>query len=444
MYKRLVFALLFVGLWQCRGPEGLQTNNLSYLYNKQEVGLRPKFNIHPISDTLFEVHYQVQTDNFLFSRPTDESDYEARIKIEYRLLPSIESSTLLDSGWVHINHRVPKVKNEILEGKFNLHMPEDLEKAMLYLKVYDLNRGSSQANFQWINNSNYNSPSYFELLDSNDRLLFKSHIPAGLPFKIRHCLLDNKEIFVSHYRREFPLALPPYSSSQDESFDIKPDTTFLVPANHLLSFREPGFYHFRLDTSQWQGFTVQYFYPSFPLVGNHQQMAEPLRYLTTQKEYAEMQALMNQPEALKKWIDDFWIRKGGSSERAKTLVAAYYQRVEEANKQFSSYLEGWKTDRGIVYIIYGPPNAVYRSSTGEAWVYGNENSSLSYYFNFLHLDNPFSDNDYSMERSNQYRYGWGQAIEAWRRGHIYNSKDIRREQDDYDQLQYRSRSPMWY
>lgn len=444
MAKRWLIFGLILTLAYCRGPEGLQTNNLSYLYNKQEVGLRPQFFIEPESKTLFRVFYQVETEQFLYTRPTDDSEYEARIRIEYRLLPSLESSTILDSGLVSFNHRVTQVQNEILKGNFAIELPAETTKAILFLKIYDINRGSSQANFQWIDNHNYHANSYFQLRDSADNFIFHPHIPRGLPFKVSHSVLDAKEMYVSYYRREFPLALPPYSLKEEDSFEIESDTTFIAPADQLLSFPQTGFYHFRMDTAQWSGLTVYNFYPEFPYVNNHQRMAEPLRYLTTQKEYTEMLALMDKPEELKEWIDDFWIRKGGSAERARSLVAAYYQRVEDANRNFSSYLEGWKTDRGIVYIIYGPPNAVYRSSSGEAWVYGNENSALSYYFNFIHLDNPFTDNDYSLERSNQYRYGWGQAIEAWRRGHIYNSKDIRREQDDYDQLQYRSRSPMWY
>ncbi|MCR9154739.1 MAG: GWxTD domain-containing protein [Bacteroidetes bacterium] len=444
MRKILILGLIFSALWQCRGPEGLQTNNLSYLYNKQEVGLRPKFYIVPISDTLFQVDYKLETGDFLFSRPTDNSEYEARIQIEYRLLPTLESTSVLDSGIIQLDHRVSKVQNEILNGQFNLKMPNDLPQVLLYIKVSDRNRGSSQANFIKIDNSSYNASSYFLLKDSTGRQLFKNHIPPGLAFQVEHSLLPNSKLYVSHYRRDFPFALPPYSTKEEEAFDIDPDTTFLVPAGENIKLSEPGFYHFRLDTSQWKGFSIASYYPSFPLVGDHVKMAEPLRYLTTQKEYEEMKALMDKPEELKKWIDDFWIRRGGSSERARNLVANYYQRVEAANRNFSSYLEGWKTDRGIVYIIYGPPNAVYRSSSGEAWVYGNESSALSYYFNFIHLENPFTDNDYSLDRSSEYRYGWGQAVEAWRRGHIYNSKDIRREQDNYDQLQYRSRTPMWY
>jgi GWxTD domain-containing protein len=444
MHRRLFIALIFMSLWQCRGPEGLQSNNLSYLYNRQEVGIRPEFQVIPISDTLFTIHYWLESDNLLFTKMSDDSEYESRLRMSFQILPDMESALILDSGIVNINHRVPEVENERISGSFQISMPKNLDKVLLYVKTSDLNRGSSQGVFINVSNVNYNSASYYQLKDSVDQILFRKHIPRGLPFKLEHSILKPKFYYVGFYQREFPLALPPYSSKQEEPFDIDPDSLFLVPADSLIRLPEEGFYHFRIDTSQWEGFTIVNFDPAYPLIGNHQQMAEPLRYLTTQKEFAEMLALKDNPDALKDWIDNFWMRKGGNAERSTDLLRAFYQRVEEANRHFGSYHEGWKTDRGIVYIVYGPPNKVFRSSAGEAWVYGNQSSSLSYYFNFIHLDNPFTDNDFSLDRSSQYRYGWGQAIEAWRQGHIYNSKDIRREQDDYDQLQYRSRTPMWY
>ncbi|CUS97606.1 GWxTD domain-containing protein [Candidatus Kryptonium thompsonii] len=38
----------------------------------------------------------------------------------------------------------------------------------------------------------------------------------------------------------------------------------------------------------------------------------------------------------------------------------YYSRVKYANEHFGHYLEGWKTDMGMVYIIFGPPSSVDR------------------------------------------------------------------------------------
>jgi len=56
-------------------------------------------------------------------------------------------------------------------------------------------------------------------------------------------------------------------------------------------------------------------------------------------------------------------------------MVSYYTRVAYANEHFRHYIDGWKTDRGMVYIIYGPPSAVDRhpvdveSKPYEVWDY---------------------------------------------------------------------------
>ena len=42
-----------------------------------------------------------------------------------------------------------------------------------------------------------------------------------------------------------------------------------------------------------------------------------------------------------------------SLERAKELIKNYYGRLQHANLFFTSYLEGWKTDRGMIFMIFG-------------------------------------------------------------------------------------------
>lgn len=444
----LLFFFSLLLLSSCRGPVGLQSNNLAYLYNPQNMALRPHYRIEHISDTITRVFYRLKSSELLYTRSKDEKSYRADFQIEYQVLKNIESSQILDQDSLNFEDQSNLVPSKLISGYFDILTPEianeDENKKILFVKLTDKGRGTSFSNFLSIDKGSINGASYFLLKDPDDNIIFNNHIPAGVPFQLEHSLLRPKYYFVSHYNRNFPLALPPYSSQNSESFELKPDTTFLVEADSLITLPENGFYHFRLDTNQWLGFTIYSFSPNFPLIGNYIEMAEPLRYLTTQKEYEGLITAKQNPEALRMWIEAFWKKRGGQEERAKTLIAGFYERVEEANRLFTSYQEGWKTDRGIIYIVYGPPTKVYRSSAGEAWVYGNESSTLSYYFNFINLENPFSANDFELERSVQYRYGWGQAIESWRRGHIYNSKDIRREQDAQDQLQQRSRNPMWY
>ncbi|HRD38102.1 MAG TPA: GWxTD domain-containing protein, partial [Bacteroidia bacterium] len=106
-------------------------------------------------------------------------------------------------------------------------------------------------------------------------------------------------------------------------------------------------------------------------------------------------------------------------ERAKTLLKRYYARVTESNKLFTSYLPGWKTDRGMIYIVFGAPNNMYKFNGGETWVYGEETQSYAVRFHFKKVINPFSDNDYIMERNEYYKEAWYRAVDYWRQGHIY-------------------------
>ena len=40
----------------------------------------------------------------------------------------------------------------------------------------------------------------------------------------------------------------------------------------------------------------------------------------------------------------------------------YYKRVEYTNDQFAGWQPGWETDRGMVYILFGPPDQIQRSN----------------------------------------------------------------------------------
>lgn len=82
----------------------------------------------------------------------------------------------------------------------------------------------------------------------------------------------------------------------------------------------------------------------------------------------------------------------------------YYRRIEYANKTFSNYLEGWKSDMGMVYIILGAPNNVdrhpfdYDSKPYEIWEYYNINRQFVFVdrtgFGDYRLATPFYGDNY--------------------------------------------------
>jgi GWxTD domain-containing protein len=135
-------------------------------------------------------------------------------------------------------------------------------------------------------------------------------------------------------------------------------------------------------------------------------------------------------EKKKTALDNFWIKCGGNVEKARELIRIYYTRVLYANYYFSSYKEGWRSERGMIYIMYGPPDKVYKTSEGERWGYIQPVVKSSWgagytvtddflYFNFKKKDNVFSDNDFYLSRNETLVTHWDKAISSWRKGIVF-------------------------
>ena len=170
------------------------------------------------------------------------------------------------------------------------------------------------------------------------------------------------------------------------------------------------------DSNDLEGMTLFRFDDSYPDIAEAYQMVAPLRYISSNDEYEKLTSSKTPKQA----VDNFWLTAaGGSKDRARELIRNYYNRIQEANKYFTSFQEGWKTDRGMVYLVFGVPNYIYRSSAGETWTYGEERNYMSLTFTFMRLDNPFSDNDYALQRASTYRNLWYNAVDLWREGRVY-------------------------
>ena len=249
----------------------------------------------------------------------------------------------------------------------------------------------------------------------DNSIFYNNWLSSDEEFKIVSNNNKIEKLFVRYYDLFFPIATPPFSETTQKAFNFKADSIFTVEIKNgqtqNLKFLKKGIYHFQADTSSKEGFTVFRFDDDFPAVTTVNQVLQPLRYLTSKSEYDEINIAKNKKDA----IDNFWIQTSGNADRAKQMIKLYYNRVKEANQFFSSYLEGWKTDRGIIYIIYGPPNIVYRDKYFEKWVYGEDRNMLSISFVFYKVENPFSDNDYNLKRSPLYKDGWYIAVDNWRR-----------------------------
>ncbi|MEX2404844.1 MAG: GWxTD domain-containing protein [Balneolales bacterium] len=119
----------------------------------------------------------------------------------------------------------------------------------------------------------------------------------------------------------------------------------------------------------------------YPHIETSREMARPLAYLMGGNDYERLMEI-NDADSLKKAIDSFWYSNIENLDKARRVIELYYTRVEEANKQFSSFKEGWMTDMGMIYVLFGPPNYVERSLDNYFWIYGYNRGDARQVFRF--------------------------------------------------------------
>jgi hypothetical protein len=57
---------------------------------------------------------------------------------------------------------------------------------------------------------------------------------------------------------------------------------------------------------------------------------------------------------------------------------------------------------------------VYRRQDIETWIYGRQGNRVFLRFDFIRAINPFTNNDYELQRDPQFKEQWYNAIYFWR------------------------------
>ncbi|WP_241738918.1 GWxTD domain-containing protein [Pontibacter beigongshangensis] len=240
--------------------------------------------------------------------------------------------------------------------------------------------------------------------------LFRSYVKTGEAVLASYYGSDST-LQVQSYSNALMPALPPMSTRQPPPISaIQPVDTTAYSVGDTIRFQNPGLYLISGRGGASVGLLVRQ--GTFPQITMAKEMLPPLIYLTTSEE-REVIMKSKDPKAA---IDDFWLKVARDKENARQLIRTFYTRVEEANRRFTSHKEGWASDRGMVYIIYGRPSNVSRVGTTEAWIY-RESASMPYIkFVFNKKENNFTNNYYELIRRREYEENWYSTVSKWRAG----------------------------
>jgi GWxTD domain-containing protein len=428
--------LLITVLNSCKTTQQtVDYKDLSYLYNPTKNPINPRYNIINQSDESSLLSIRFSLNDLFFSEANAEGVPKAMVLVTVKLYNMSQGKTLADTSVINLS-----IIKEAGKQEYIYDIPLKVEKGTEYLgeiKILDRLRLSVAQAFVQFNTLSVSNRYNFRVqghFDKNE--LFSPVLRINEYINLVYSRGHVDSLFISFYKPFREVPDPPSMLLPEKTLDYDPEKIVALPYSDTLPmmFPKEGIYLCSVDRNVKDGFTLLNLGITYPKLSTPEVMIEPLAYLATQDEMAELKSAVKPKAAL----DGFWIKCGGNIDKARELIRIYYTRVLYSNYYFTSYKEGWRSERGMIYIIYGPPDKVYKTTEGESWGYkkprirsrwgGRFTVTDSYlFFNFKKKENIFSDNDFYLSRSETLVTLWDKAVASWKKGIVFrldNPKDI--------------------
>lgn len=284
-----------------------------------------------------------------------------------------------------------------------IYFPKDSVQQFLVAKIINLQEKQAWYFYKYLDP---NFPTNL-VVNNNGKPFLKPY--SSKDVKILIAGDSGSAAIVFYYQQEFPPAAPPFSEGLSRvSAGMNPDSTFILKSDSAMSIEKSGLYLIQKDTSTMNGiaFRVEDDYPKFRSI---QKLIDPIQYICTKQEYEKLISANGEKKAFDKVI----LGITGNKDRAKKFMRNYFYNVELANRYFTSYKEGWKTDRGMVYIILGVPSSVFKFTDREVWEYKTPAYDLS--FTFIRSVTVFDPENYVLIRDKKYQLEWYEIVDLWRK-----------------------------
>lgn len=394
---------------------------LASLYNPSRLSLHPDFSIYHHSTDYSQLFIRAYPAELRFDEANEDAEYRALFTLRYQLIyldqPEVEG-TVVDSASVTYKLTARDENRAAFFASLTIPVKQG-SRYLLKLETKDENRGSIGLEYMYVDKTNPYGAQNFKVVSTfSGYPKFMRFFLPGENFNIQYRDPSVDSIYVAYFRLQSELPRPPITATADYTMNYTPDTSFIFPlldtANYDL--RREGMYFIKVDEEEAEGLTLFNFGGSFPEVKTPEEMMEPLFYLTTLAEYRDLRKQSNHKLA----VDDFWLRVGNNMERSRELIRIYYNRVIYSNLYFTSNKEGWKTDQGMIFILFGPPNRIQMNWNGESWFYYSRRRGRTVEFRFDRQPDTFTHQHLVWKKTTDSQMYWNEAVRSWRNGKVYS------------------------
>lgn len=410
------FLLIMLVLASCSGYNiDNKLVNYAYRYNPGSRLLRPDLRLYHLDDSTSAVFVRISKRELTMQQEGD-SGLMGQLRITSKVYDRQAGDSLVDS--VDHSYMIEADGQGLFVLSFPVKVPKG-RKLMIKSYIYDVNRQRGDFYYLNANKQEVDGTQDFMFFRTADMMpYFRSYFRPEDSLWAYYRDNRAEQLHVRHYPPSIePVAYPPYLGMKAMD-PPESDTawTYLQTDTTCLNLAIEGSYILCREENAEKGAYLQYFSPSYPYVEWPAQMIGPLQYLCTGEEYSEI-TMMDDPKIA---VDNFWLKQTGNITASRELIRIYYNRVQLANIFFPSYRPGWETDRGMIFIIFGAPDRVYRTNNSERWYYGSGDEASAVYFTFAGVEHPLTDNHYVLFRSSYYKSIWLDAIRSWRQGKAFS------------------------
>lgn len=415
----LVSIFIIIIIVACRSSYSTLKNekwNLSSIYNPSSSKIHPSYKIYHNSDNSSLLFAKVYTSELSFQPLGPNGELISDLSINYTLIERGENQRFVaDSGTFNTT-----IYKKGANKYYITQIPVKAQTGKSYhLKVIlrDKLKRSFNLSFLEIEKSPEIGQQFFNITRIDGEPIFKNVIIGNASVRILHSQPKSDKLFISYFKHDSKLPQPTFAAESYEVEYNKPDSIYIIKysAKSAIQFIHDGMYFIQFDTTTNYGVSLSKFDENFPRIKTPEDLVEPLAYLTTSAEYDKLVASENKKLA----VDNFWINAGGSTDKGRELIRIYYNRVYFSNYYFTTTKAGWKTDRGMVFTVYGPPQNLKKTAESETWYYYFKGGGEAISFNFIYSPNKYTVNNYILKRSESNTWHWREAVYSWNSGKIF-------------------------
>jgi len=392
-------------LFSCGSSNHLSEFDLSETYESDAHQYKLSTSFHSINDSISELWINVNPIDFLYTK-TASNKHLARYSIKYKVFTGYDEKLPIDSASIHYSLKGDINSNQ-KSHRIKIYAPLGKDYIVKII-LQDENRKFKVSKIKTLRKKYTSSRSYYKIegLNNNNFTQYQT-----TDFKISKHSKEQQYLKIMRFESKITSAPKPHAVNYTYKLSKFPDSTWFVvsDSNLTLPRLKNHYYHFVTDTNNNDGFSVFCNQKEFPKISSIEHCSNALGYLLEKSEYAELL----RTKTPRKEFEKKWITLAGNRERARKLIAEYYKEVSIANQLFTCNQPGWSTDRGMIYIVFGPPRIVYRYDNSETWIYGEENNLLSEQFQFNKINTDIADNIFQLDRNINYKVSYNRMVNTW-------------------------------